>query len=67
MRKLIYRDLQFTGATVVPQGVFGRLVDYINAGKLKPVLAEVYPLAELAMAQEAFMKKQHVGNIVVKV
>jgi NADPH:quinone reductase-like Zn-dependent oxidoreductase len=65
LRKLIYRDLQFTGATVVPAGTFRRLLDYIESGQLKPVLAETWPLKDLAKAQESFMKKQHVGNIVV--
>ena len=67
LRKLIYRDLQFTGATVVPPGTFKKLVEYIESGKLKPVLAETYALKDLAKAQAAFMKKNFVGNIVVEV
>ena len=65
LRKLVYRDLEFFGATVVPSGIFRRLINYIESGELKPVLAETYPLRHLARAQEVFMKKQHVGNIVV--
>ncbi len=65
LRKLIYRDLQLTGATVVPAGTFERLLGYIESGQLKPVLAETWPLKDLAKAQESFMKKRHVGNIVV--
>ena len=65
LRQLIYKDLQFTGATVVPPGTFARLVGYIEAGRLKPLLAATYPLRDLASAQEAFMAKRHVGNIVV--
>ena len=65
LRKLIYRDLQLTGATVVPAGTFERLLAYIESGQLKPVLAETWPLRDLAKAQESFMKKQYVGNIVV--
>ena len=62
LRKLIYRDLQFTGATVVPSGTFEKLVGYIESGKLKPVLAETYALKDLAKAQAAFMKKNFVGR-----
>ena len=65
LRKLIYRDLQLTGATVVPAGTFAKLVEYIEQQKLNPVLAETYPLEQLAQAQESFMRKKHVGNIVV--
>jgi NADPH:quinone reductase-like Zn-dependent oxidoreductase len=67
LRKLIYRDLQLTGATVVPAGTFERLLGYIESEQLKPVLAETWPLKDLAKAQESFMKKQYVGNIVVTV
>ena len=65
LRQLIYKDLQLTGATVVPPGTFARLIGYIDAGALKPLLAETFPLRALAQAQEAFLAKRHVGNIVV--
>ncbi|MEM7118774.1 MAG: alcohol dehydrogenase family protein [Chloroflexota bacterium] len=65
LRQLIYKDLQLTGATIVPSGTMQRLVRLIEQGHLKPMLAATYPLAELAQAQEAFMAKKHVGNIVV--
>ena len=37
----------------------------VEAGRLRPLLAAAYPLRELAVAQQAFMSKRHVGNIVV--
>ncbi|PSM16362.1 alcohol dehydrogenase family protein [Nitratireductor sp. StC3] len=65
LRQLIYKDLQLTGATIVPPGTATRLVSLIEQGLLRPLLAERYPLRELGAAQEAFMQKRHVGNIVV--
>lgn len=65
LRTFYLRDLVFTGATIVPPGVFADLVGYIARGEIKPLLAETYPLAELRAAQEAFIAKRHVGNIVV--
>ncbi len=65
LRQLIYKDLQLTGATIVPPGTMNRVVRLIQQGLLKPLLAQTFPLRELAAAQEAFMQKQHVGNIVV--
>ncbi|MER9177535.1 alcohol dehydrogenase family protein [Mesorhizobium sp. M0955] len=65
LRQLIYKDLQLTGATIVPPGTAKRLVGLIEQGLLKPLLAAQYPLRELPQAQQAFMDKQHVGNIVV--
>jgi len=65
LRQLIYKDLQLTGATIVPPGTMARVVRLIEQGLLKPLLAQTFPLRDLAKAQEAFMQKAHVGNIVV--
>ncbi|NNE21276.1 MAG: zinc-binding dehydrogenase, partial [Rhizobiales bacterium] len=65
LRQLVYKDLLLTGATIVPPGTMARIVTLIEQGLLKPLLAGTFPLAELARAQEAFMEKRHVGNIVV--
>jgi len=65
LRTLYLHDLTFTGATVVPPGVFADLVGYIQRGEIKPVLAASFPLKELRAAQQAFIDKRHVGNIVV--
>ena len=67
LRQLIYKDLQLTGATIVPPGTMARLVKLIEGGKLKPMLAQSFPLRDLARAQQAFMAKKHTGNIVVTV
>jgi NADPH:quinone reductase-like Zn-dependent oxidoreductase len=67
LRQLVYRDLQLTGATIVPPGTMHRLVSLIEQGLLKPLLAHAFPLEDLGIAQEMFMQKQHVGNIVVKI
>ena len=42
-----------------------RLSGYIEAGKVKPVLAATYALTERHDAQHAFIAKAHTGNIVV--
>ena len=65
LRSMYLKDLTFTGATVVPPGTFGRLVKYIEDGEIRPLLAKVFPLKDLVKAQQMFVAKQHVGNIVV--
>jgi len=65
LRTFYLRDLTFTGATIVPPGVFADLVGYIERGEIKPVLAETYALRDLHAAQTAFIAKRHIGNIVV--
>ena len=66
LRQLVYKDLQLTGATIVPPGTMRRLVGLIEQDLLKPLLAQSFALRDLGKAQEAFMLKQHVGNIVVE-
>jgi NADPH:quinone reductase-like Zn-dependent oxidoreductase len=65
LRQMIYKDLQLTGATIVPPGTMQRIVRLIERRSLKPVLAHTFALRDLATAQEVFMAKRHVGNIVV--
>ena len=65
LRTFYLRDLTFTGATIVPPGVFADLVGYIERGEVKPLLAASWPLQELHAAQQAFIDKKHTGNIVV--
>ncbi len=65
LRQLVYKDLQLTGATIVPPGTMQRIVELIEQDKLQPMLARTFPLKDLAEAQETFQLKKHVGNIVV--
>ena len=65
LRTFYLRDLTFTGATIVPPGIFTNLVGYIERGEIKPVVAETYPLEQLHDAQRAFISKTHTGNIIV--
>ncbi|WP_217355767.1 alcohol dehydrogenase family protein [Ruegeria arenilitoris] len=65
LRTFYLRDLTFTGSTVnTPQNFFD-VANYIENGQIKPALAATYPLTELREAQQAFIDKQHTGNIVV--
>ena len=65
LRSLYLRDLTFTGSTVIPSHVSRDVVGYIERGEIRPMLAVAYPLSELRAAQQAFIDKRHVGNIVV--
>ena len=66
LRTFYLRDLTFTGATIVPVGLFAQLVGYIERSEIKPVLAACYDLRDLHDAQKTFIAKSHIGNIVVK-
>jgi len=65
LRTFYLRDLIFTGATVAPPGVFADLVRYIEQDEIRPLLAATFPLSQFHAAQQTFIDKHHVGNIVV--
>jgi len=65
LRRLVYKDLQLTGATICPPGTMQLVVNAIESGGLKPLLAKSFPLSKLVEAQTLFMEKSHLGNIVV--
>ncbi len=63
LRTLYLRDLTFTGSIAIPPHIFSDLIGYIERAEVKPLLAATYPLEELHAAQQAFIDKQHIGNI----
>lgn len=65
LRTLYLHDLTFTGATIGAPNTFADLVGYIERGEIRPLLANAYPLSALREAQAEFIRKRHIGNIVV--
>ena len=67
LRTLYLHDLELIGATVFPPEVFADLVGLVEAGLVQPTIAATYPLVEIHAAQEAFARKEHIGNIVITI
>lgn len=67
LRTLYLRDLELYGATVYGPQVFADLVDYIERGEVRPVLAGTFPLEQIHDAQDAFGRKDHVGSFVITI
>ncbi len=65
LRTLYLNDLELYGATIFQTEVFADLVGYIERGEIRPVLGGTYPLEEIHAAQEAFGRKEHIGNLVI--
>jgi NADPH:quinone reductase-like Zn-dependent oxidoreductase len=65
LRKLYLKDLTLFGCTSQDANVFPDLVGYIERGEIKPIVAKQYPLRDIAIAQEEFLSKKHVGKIVL--
>ncbi|WP_068113557.1 alcohol dehydrogenase family protein [Tropicimonas marinistellae] len=67
VRTLYLKDLSLFGCTVLDPEIFGNLVSYIEARRIAPLVARVFPLEEIAAAQATFETKEHVGKIVLAI
>jgi NADPH:quinone reductase-like Zn-dependent oxidoreductase len=67
LRTLYLNDLSLLGATYQPPDVLPAIVRAIERGELRPLVHAVYPLAEIARAQEDFQSKHFVGKLVLAV
>jgi NADPH:quinone reductase-like Zn-dependent oxidoreductase len=65
MRDMYLKDLTLLGCTGWDEPVFPNLVSYIERGEIRPLLERTYPLDGIAAAQQDFMKKAHVGKMVL--
>ncbi len=64
-RKIYLKHLTLIGSTMGTRQESKRIVDLVASGRLKPLLARVYPLSKLVQAQKDFKKKAHFGKLVV--
>ncbi|MEZ9348728.1 alcohol dehydrogenase family protein [Vibrio splendidus] len=67
VRTLYLKDLSFFGCTVLEPQVFQNLVNRIEKQQIGAIVAESYPLADIHKAQDEFLKKKHVGKLVLEV
>ncbi len=64
-RKLYLKHLVLLGATMGTRAEAREIVHYVTQGRLKPLLAGVYPLEQLIQAQKAFKRKEFFGKLVI--
>jgi NADPH:quinone reductase-like Zn-dependent oxidoreductase len=65
LRTLYLKDLRLLGCTVFEPAVFNHVVQYIERGEIRPVLASVHPLAAIVEAQQEFLAKRRLGKIIL--
>lgn len=65
LRTLYLKDLTFYGCTWQDDNVFNQLINYIEAGRIRPLVSKTYPLNDIAQAQEEFLNKKHTGKLVL--
>ncbi|KAA3633694.1 MAG: alcohol dehydrogenase, partial [Proteobacteria bacterium] len=65
MRDMYLKDITLIGCTAWDEPVFLDLVSYIERNEIRPLVAKVYPLKDIATAQREFLEKRHIGNFVL--
>ncbi len=65
VRTLYLKDLTLIGCTFQDDVVFGNLVQYIEQGEIRPIVAQTFPLHEIGLAQETFLAKKFTGKLVL--
>jgi len=65
VRTLYLKDLSLFGCTVIEPEVFANVIEHIEDGRISPLVAETFPLEQIANAQSVFISKKHIGKIVL--
>lgn len=65
LRTLYLKDLRLLGCTVTGAGLFRDLIAYIERGEVRPVVSATFPLRDIVAAQREFLRKGHLGKIVL--
>lgn len=63
LRTLYLKDLNLFGCTMLGDGVFAGLIQRIEAGEIRPLVSQTFPLNQMAQAQEVFLTRRHIGKI----
>ncbi len=67
MRRVYLKNIEIHGATQGTRRDFAAIRDYSLSRAIKPLLAGTFPLADLGRAQEAFVRKDFVGKLVMTI
>jgi 2-desacetyl-2-hydroxyethyl bacteriochlorophyllide A dehydrogenase len=65
LRYVFYKQLQILGSTMGRKGDLITIFDFIEQGKLKPVIDRVMPLKEVQQAHRVIEEGKHFGKIVL--
>jgi NADPH:quinone reductase-like Zn-dependent oxidoreductase len=66
-RFIFSKHLSIIGSTMAPRHDFDRVMELVYAGKLKPVIDQVYPLSEARLAQERLEEGEQMGKIILTI
>ena len=65
LRTMYLKDLTLIGSTAWDEPVFPNLIAYIERSEIRPIIAGRFPLERIVEAQQALLKRTHVGKFVL--
>ncbi len=65
LRDVYLNDWTLKGATWQPMEILEKLVRYVEAGEIRPVVSKTYPLSAIREAQADFVAKIYPGKLVL--
>ena len=66
-RYIFGKHLALIGSTMGPQAEFGRVMDLVYTGKLRPVIDRTFELADIRAAHERLERGEQLGKILLQV
>jgi NADPH:quinone reductase-like Zn-dependent oxidoreductase len=67
LHRIWWKQLSILGSTMGTNEDFEGVFELVKSGKVKPVVDEVFPLAEAAAAHERMERGEHLGKIVLRI
>jgi NADPH:quinone reductase-like Zn-dependent oxidoreductase len=67
LHRIWWKQLTILGSTMGTKEDFDALYELVASGRVKPVVDEVFPLAQAAAAHERMEAGEHVGKIVLSI
>lgn len=65
LRTMYLNHLELNGSSQGTRDAFRRVKQYVENRDIKPLLDRTYKLSDFHAAQQAFIDKEHIGNLVV--
>lgn len=65
LREIYLQDITIHGCSFMSRKVFAELLELMNEGSVRPLIARTYPLRDIARAQEDFQSKTMAGKLIL--
>ncbi|HYZ19116.1 MAG TPA: zinc-binding dehydrogenase, partial [Gaiellaceae bacterium] len=67
LHRIWWKQLTVLGSTMGTRKDFEAVYDLVSRGRVKPIVDEVFPLAEAAAAHERMERGEQLGKIVLRI